>query len=63
MRQMTKSESEAPPTVSFQAVSVININAITGIYYIWEGGGVQGFPTPDIDFPSLDFLKCIYMCT
>ena len=28
--------------------------------YVLEGGwGAQGFPTPEVDFPSLEFLKCM----
>ena len=28
---------------------------------LFRGWGAQGFPTPEVDFPSLEFQKCIYI--
>ena len=28
---------------------------------LFRGWGAQGFPTPEVDFPSLEFLKYIYI--
>ena len=42
--------------VQYKIWGIKMFNPCAGIYL--ERGGAQGFPTPEVDLPSLEFLKC-----